>query len=60
MDREYDIFETVEGGQIWRCSVVGLEASVAKLKELAGQSPNEFMLMHFGTNSVIAKFKSPK
>src|SRR4051794_9211244 len=25
MEREYDIFETVEKDQIWRCCVVGLE-----------------------------------
>jgi hypothetical protein len=60
MNRDYDIFETVDSHLLWRCSVSGLEHAVAKIKELAKQSPNEFTLMHLATNSVIAKVNSPK
>lgn len=33
MEREYDIFEKVEGALLWRTSVTGHEAAIAKLKE---------------------------
>jgi len=60
MDRAYDIFETVDSSLLWRCSVSGLEPAVAKIKELAQQSTNEFTLMHLPTKAVIAKLNSPK
>jgi hypothetical protein len=55
MDREYDIFENVEGQHIWRCSVVGHEAAIGKLKEMAAMSHHEFIVMHLPTKSVIAR-----
>jgi hypothetical protein len=60
MDRDYDIFETVDSKPLWRCSVSGLEPAVAKAKELAKQSANEFTLMHLATQAVIAKLNSPE
>jgi hypothetical protein len=59
MNREYDIFEKVEGSLLWRCSVLGLDPSMARLKELAEQSTNEFTLMHLGSNAVIARLNAP-
>jgi hypothetical protein len=60
MDREYDIFETVDSTPLWRCSVARLEPALAKLEELAKRSPNEFTLMHLATKAVIARINSPK
>jgi hypothetical protein len=59
MEREYDIFEKVEGHEIWRCSVVGHDAAIAKLKELAAKSPNEFVVMYLPGSTVIATLKTP-
>jgi len=60
MEREYDIFEKRDGHEIWRCSVVGHETAIRKLRELANSSPNEFTLMHLPSNAVIAILKAPK
>ncbi len=60
MDREYDIFEKIGGHEIWQCSVVGHEAAIHKLQELAAASLNEFTLMYLPSNSVIATLKSTK
>jgi hypothetical protein len=60
MDSEYHIFESVDGDEMWRCSVIGNGTAMAKLKELAAQSPNEFVLMHLPSNSVIAAINTPK
>jgi hypothetical protein len=58
MQREYDIFEKVDGQEVWRCSVVGHEAAISRLKELAAKSDNEFVVMYIPTRSVIATLKS--
>jgi hypothetical protein len=58
VDREYDIFEKVDGHELWRCSVVGHEAAIAKLKELAAKSKNEFVVIYIPTKSVIASLKA--
>jgi hypothetical protein len=58
VDREYDLFETVNGEPIWRCSVIGLEPATAKLKELAAVTRNELRLMHLPSNSLIAQANS--
>jgi len=57
MEREYDIFEKVDGQEMWRCSVFGHEAAIARLKELAVKSDNEFVVMYVPTKSVIATLK---
>jgi len=59
MERHYDIFETIDYSPLWRCSVSGLEPAIAKMKELAERSANEFTLMHLPSNTVIAKLNSP-
>ena len=59
MDREYDIFEKVGENELWRCSVVGLEAAKLKLKELAAKSPNKFTVMHMASDRVVAQRSGP-
>lgn len=54
MEPEYDIFETVGGNPLWVCSIVGHQAAIARLKELAATSSNEFTVMHLRTNALIA------
>jgi hypothetical protein len=60
MERSYDIFETVGEHPIWRGSIAGLEPAIAKMKELAAESENEFKLMHLGSNAVIATMNTKK
>jgi hypothetical protein len=59
MDREYDIFEKVDGNDMWVCAVVGHDAAIAKLRELATASTNEFTAMHLASRTVIATLQQP-
>ena len=55
MERTYDIFEILaDGSPIWKQSVSGHEPALARMRELAAESPNEFRMMHLATNSVAA------
>ena len=55
MERTYDIFELLsDGTRLWRTVVPGHEAALAKLKQLATNSPNEFLMMHAPTRAIIA------
>lgn len=54
MERTYDIFENVDGSMIWRTTIVGHEAAIAKLRELAGKTPNELQVHHLPTKALIA------
>jgi hypothetical protein len=60
MDRQYDIFERVDGELVWRAVMMGRELATRKLKELGANSPNEFVVMHVPTKSVIATINSSK
>ena len=54
MERIYDIFEIRHAGAIWRDTVTGHEPALARMRELASDSPNEFRLMHLPSKAVIA------
>ncbi len=55
VDRTYDIFEVLpDGNRLWREAVKGHELAVSRLKALAGDTQNEFLLMHVPTKTVIA------
>jgi hypothetical protein len=55
MERTYDIFEILpDGNPVWRKAVIGHEASINKMRELASQSQNEFRVIHLPTNSLVA------
>jgi hypothetical protein len=60
MERTYDIFEKSDGSMLWRCAIQGHESAIRKLQEMAGQSTNEFHLMHIPTKTVIATINGPK
>ena len=61
MNREYDLFESLpDGARIWRAAVVGREAALTKLKELASESANEFVAMHLPTEEIVAKMEGAK
>jgi hypothetical protein len=61
MEREYDLFETLEDGEpIWRCSVIGIEPATAKLEELAAATTNEVCIMYIPTKAVVAKMSGRK
>jgi hypothetical protein len=45
MDDEYDVFETVNGEPMWRCSVIGTEAAIDRLEELATASKSKVCIV---------------
>jgi hypothetical protein len=55
MNNEYDIFETrPDGSLLWREVIHGHENARNRLNELAVQGPNEFLLMHLRTDTLVA------
>lgn len=55
MDREYDLFQVLgDGTLVWRETVAGHEAAIAKLEQLALLESCEFQLLHLPDNTVIA------
>ena len=56
MNREYDIFEKLPDGTVlWHTLIQGLENALASLRDLGGQSPNEFFAMHTPTKETIGR-----
>jgi len=61
VDRELDLFEKLPDGSIlWRDVLYGKENAIAKLRELAALSPNEFMAVHVPSREVVASANIPK
>lgn len=59
MDRTYDIFEVLPGGDLmWRDYVAGHEAALLRARELSSTSTNEFRVMHLPTASTVAVFNA--
>ena len=56
MDRQYDIFQVLtDGALVWRETVVGHQAALDKLGELALSEQCEFQLLYLPDKTVIAK-----
>jgi hypothetical protein len=61
MDREYDIFEKVQGGSpIRRDRVRGPREAHSTLTKLAKTSENEFYVMCVPTREVLERANSPR
>ena len=60
MDRDYDIFERIDGQLVWRAVISGHKLSIHKLTELSVTSQNEFVVLHMPTKAVIAVVNSRK
>lgn len=59
MERTYDIFEVLPDGDLeWRDFAEGHDAALARARELAAGSRNEFRVMHLPTNSIVAVFNT--
>ncbi len=55
MERTYDIFEKhPDGCMIWRATIQGHEAAIAKLRELAAKTRNEVQVLYLPTKALIA------
>lgn len=55
MERTYDIFEKdADDCMIWRATIGGHEAAIAKLRELAAKTSNELQVLHLPTKTLIA------
>ena len=55
MDREYDIFELVQGAPMWRGHALGLLQARAKLLEISRRTSNELIAMHVLTKEIAAR-----
>lgn len=62
MQREYDLFELLNGELKWRGRTVGLLQARAKLHELSHKTRNECFAMHLPTKEIVARVneRSPK
>ena len=59
MNRDYDIFEKLPGGDVvWRAFCPGLENARGKLQNLAKSSKNEFFAIHTATKEIVARVNS--
>lgn len=59
-NRDYDLFEKLSDGSIvWRAVLSGYENAMAKLRELAAPSSNEFLLMDMPASTEIASMNGP-
>jgi|HubBroStandDraft_2_1064218.scaffolds.fasta_scaffold1275794_1 hypothetical protein len=55
MNNEYDIFELrPDGSLIWRQVIRGQQNARDRLNDLAAQVPNEFLLIHLRTDTIVA------
>jgi hypothetical protein len=68
MKREYDIFEKFsDGSSLWRDSILGLENTRFRIRELAARSANEFYAINLVLGRTVSaglradprKFNSP-
>jgi CheY-like chemotaxis protein len=58
MIHDFDIFEKSPDGTVaWREVVSGLEPAIARMKALASNSTNEFVLLHSATNRIVERAK---
>jgi hypothetical protein len=59
VDRQYDIFQVLtDGTLLWRETIVGHQAALDKLNQLALSEQSEFRLLHLPDKTVIAKINS--
>jgi hypothetical protein len=55
MSHEYDSFEKYpDGSLIWRQVVCGQQNARNRLNEFSALGPNEFLLMHLSTDTLVA------
>lgn len=60
MDRTYDLFETFPGDSpLWRCTVRGLSAALAKLRQLGESSSHECYAIHLEIKEIIGRVNVP-
>ena len=54
MFREYDLFEKFpDGSSLWRASVLGLEGTCLRLRQLARKSGNQFYAIDMVSGKII-------
>lgn len=59
IERTYDIFELLTDSDLeWRDFAEGHDAALARARELAAGSKNEFRVMHLPTNTIVAVFNA--
>jgi hypothetical protein len=45
---------TPDGTRIWKATIAGHEAAIAKRRELAGKTTNEVQVLHLPTKALVA------
>ncbi|MGC1105809.1 MAG: hypothetical protein WA876_04655 [Candidatus Acidiferrales bacterium] len=60
MNHSYHLFEQfADGSLLWKKTVTGLDAALAKLQELASSSSNEHFVIHLPSKAVVARVNAP-
>lgn len=54
-DRDYDLFEKLADGEVWKLTVHGRENAIVKLEELARMSANECYAIYLPTMEIVAR-----
>lgn len=61
MERTYDIFEKhPDGTMLWKETITGHEAAIAKLREIAAKTSNEVQVLHLPTKALVAVMNEQK
>jgi len=55
VDSEYDLFEVLDAGPMWRAHVTGLREACGKLKVLSRGTSNECFAIHVPTKRVVSR-----
>jgi hypothetical protein len=59
-DLEFDTYENVGGKRVRRAVSMGIRGALLRAIELSNTSPNEFVLMHTVSRTIILRLKSPQ
>jgi hypothetical protein len=54
-DPEFDTYEKVDDNYAWRAVHTGIRRAIEDLRALSAASPNEFVLIHTSSGTVIAR-----
>jgi len=55
MKHQYDLFEKFpDGSSLWRACVIGLNATLSHMSDLAKRSQNQFYAMHIKSGKLVS------
>jgi len=55
MKHQYDLFEKFpDGSSLWRACVIGLQATLSHMSDLAQRSQNQFYALHIKSGKLVS------